>query len=238
MEYFPIKTRIVQPPKDDMYAVFDEYLTVVCEGDIVFVTSKIVAIHQGQCVLVGEIEKQTLVEQEAEYLLKSTGSEIASQLTIMHNALFYGAGIDESNADGHYILLPSKPFDMAYAIWKYVKEKHSLQNVGVVITDSHSSPMRTGAMGIAIAWWGFHPTESHKQKKDLFGRELQFSVTNIVDALAAGATVVCGETDESTPIVIARNIPKIIFTQEDTRDELFTQVEEDIYYPLLKAFYN
>lgn len=42
MEYRAIKTRILQPPKDDMYSVFDEYLTDVHENDIVLVTSKIV----------------------------------------------------------------------------------------------------------------------------------------------------------------------------------------------------
>ncbi len=237
MEYLPIKTRIVQPSKDDMFTVFDEYLTDVHEGDIVLVTSKIVAIHQGRCVPIGEADKRVLIEQEAEYLLKSTEEQSGSSLTIVHNALFYGAGIDESNADGHYILLPLKPFAAAKAVWQYLQKKHSLQNVGVLITDSHSSPMRTGATGIAIAWWGFHPTVSHKQKRDLFGRELQFSVTNVVDALAGGATVVCGETNECTPIVIARNVPHIVFTTEDTREELFTTIEEDVYYPLLKGFY-
>lgn len=156
----------------------------------------------------------------------------------MHHSLFYAAGIDESNANGHYVLLPKKPFDVAEEIWKYLKAKHKVENVGVIITDSHSQPLRIGAIGISIAWWGFTPIESHKMKKDLFGRPIHFSVTNIVDALSAGATVVCGETDESTPIVIAREVPNITFTKSDTRHEVFRSEKEDIYYPLLKPFYD
>ena len=238
MEYIPIKTRVMQPPKDDLFAVLDESLTDLRENDIVLITSKIVSIHQGRCVPVGSIEKRTLVEQEAEYLLDFEDKLTQSPLAIVHHSLFYAAGIDESNADGHYVLLPKKPFDIAEEIWKFLRKKHALENIGIIITDSHSQPLRIGATGISIAWWGFHPIESHKLKKDLFGRPIHFSVTNIVDALAGGATAVCGETNESTPIVIARNVPKLIFTKNDTRHELFKSQKEDIYYPLLKPFYD
>ena len=238
MEYFPIKTRVVHPPQDDLFSVLDESLSDVREGDIVLVTSKVVSIHQGRCVPIGSVEKRSLVEQEAEYLIDFKGSLTKSPLAIMHHALFYAAGIDESNANGHYVLLPKKPFDAAEEIWEYLRAKHNLTNVGVIITDSHSQPLRVGATGVSIGWWGFHPTESHKKKTDLFGRELHFSVTNIVDAIASGASVVCGETNESTPIVIARNVPNIVYTKHDTRHELFKSQKEDIYYPLLKPFYE
>lgn len=228
----------MQPPKDDLFALFDESLTDVKEGDIVLITSKIVSIHQGRCVPIGSVEKRDLVEQEADYLVDFKERLTQSPLAIVHHSLFYAAGIDESNADGHYVLLPKKPFDIAEEIWSYLQTKHGLQNVGVVITDSHSQPLRIGATGISLAWWGFHPVESHKLKKDLFGRSIHFSVTNIVDALAAGASVVCGETDESTPIVIARAVPNISYTKQDTRHELFKSQKEDIYYPLLRPFYD
>lgn len=238
MEYFAIKTRIMQPPQDSLFAVLDEYLTNVEEGDIVLITSKIISIHQGRCVPIDSANKRDLVEQEADYLLDFKDKLTQSPLAIVHHSLFYAAGIDESNADGHYVLLPKKPFDIAEEIWNYLREKHGLKNVGVIITDSHSQPLRIGAIGISIAWWGFHPIESHKEKKDLFGRPIHFSVTNIVDALAGGSAVVCGETNESTPIVIARDVPNIIYTKQDTRHEVFKSQKEDIYYPLLKPFYD
>ena len=238
MEYIPVQTRIMHPPKDDLFDLLESSVPTLREGDILLITSKIVSIHQGRCIPVGDISKRALVEQEAEFLIEEEGSGSSAPLAITNHALFYAAGIDESNADGHYVLLPKKPFDIAEEIWHFLKEKHGLSKLGVIITDSHSQPLRIGATGVALAWWGFHPIESHKMKKDLFGRPIHFSVTNLVDALSAGASVVCGETNESTPLVLVRNVPGLVYTKEDTRHELFKSRKEDIYYPLLKPFYR
>ncbi len=237
MQYIPIKTRRLLPPKDDLFTVLDESLTGVKDGDVILITSKIISIHQGRCIPVGETNKRNLIEQEADYLLEGEQYK-NSPLAIKHNALFYGAGVDESNANGHYILLPDKPFDIAEVVWKYLRERHQVEKIGVIITDSHSQPMRSGAVGISIAWWGFHPIESHTGKADLFGRPINWSATNIVDCVAAGSGAVSGETNESTPLIIARDVPNLIFTKVDTRHEIFRAPKEDIFYPLLKPFYD
>lgn len=238
MEYTPIRTRIMHPPQDDLFALLDEYVQDLQEGDVLLITSKVVSIHQGRCVPIGSISKRELVERESELLIEAQEGGSNAPLALTNHALFYAAGIDESNADGHYVLLPIKPFDIAEKIWLHLRERHGLTRLGVVITDSHSQPLRIGATGIALSWWGFHPIESHKMKKDLFGRPIHFSVTNLVDAIAAGASVVCGESNESTPLVVVRNVPHLAYTKEDTRHELFKSRKEDIYYPLLKPFYK
>ena len=238
MQYLPIKTRRLNPPQDDLYGVLNESIKELQEGDVVLVTSKIVSIHQGLCIPVSEADKRELVKEEADYLIDGHENYRLSPLAIKHNALFYAAGIDESNADGHYILLPKKPFEVAERIWDFLTSKHGLENLGVIITDSHSVPLRTGAIGVSIGWWGIHPSESHQGKKDLFARPLSFSSTNIVDCLAAGAGAVCGESNESTPITIVRGVPNLRFTRENTQNVLFCSQKEDIFYPLLKHFYK
>lgn len=50
MKFIPVKTRRVLPPKDDIYPILDDFLPKLREGDIIFITSKILAIHQGRCV--------------------------------------------------------------------------------------------------------------------------------------------------------------------------------------------
>ena len=47
-----------------------------------------------------------------------------------------------------------------------------------------------------------------------------------------------GEADESTPFIIVRNVPNLEFTKVDTRHEVFRAPKEDIFYPLLKPFYD
>lgn len=239
MHYIPIKTKIMQPPKDDLFSLIDEYLVDVQEEDIILVTSKVVSIHQGRCLPLSAIpSKRDLVIQEAEHYIDGAIKYNNSPLAIKYGALFYGAGIDESNADGHYILLPEKPFDFAELLHRYVRERHQVNSIGIIITDSHSLPLRRGCMSISIGHWGFHPILHHAGKADLFGRILKLSSTNIADALSAGASVVTGEADECLPVTIARDVSNVTFTNQDTRHEILIPAEDDIYYPLLKPFFR
>jgi dihydrofolate synthase / folylpolyglutamate synthase len=234
MQYIPIKTRIFQPPQDDLFAVLGESLVDVREGDVVAVSSKVVSIHEGSCVRVGGVDKKMLVEREAE--LSIPRSYWSSPLTVKHNAFIGTAGIDESNADGHYILLPQNPFVSAKNIHEYLAKRFQINNIGVIISDSHSSPLRRGAMGVAIGWWGFTPIINHVGKPDLFGREFRIEVSNIADAIAAGAGLVMGETDECQPIVVVRGVPNVTFTDVDTKDELFVKFEDDTFRVLYEDF--
>jgi dihydrofolate synthase / folylpolyglutamate synthase len=238
MEILPIKTRVMVPPKDDLFSLLDEGLTCVKEKDIILVTSKVVAIHQGRCVPVEGTDKRQLVESEAEYWVEGHEKYNLSPLAIKYNAMFYAAGIDASNSNGYYTLLPDEPSLAAKEIWQYVREKHQLNEVGVIISDSHTVPLRWGCIGISIGFWGFNPLERHAGKTDLFGRTLQFSSTNIVDGIAAAAGVIAGEADEATPIVIARDVPNVVFTDVDTSNELSLEPEDDIYAPILKVFFE
>lgn len=236
MQFIPIKTRRLNPPQDDLLSVLDESCTDVREGDIILVTSKVVGIHQGRCVLKNEVEKNALVQQEADYVLP--GGNALFPLTLKYQGFSVAGGVDSSNSGEYYSLLPTAPFEAAKKILEHIKDRHGVDKIAVIITDSCVKPMRVGVVGTAIGWWGMHPTDNHQGKLDLFGNPINFSATNIVDSLAAGSSAVCGEAGESTPVVIVRNVPNVIFTQNDTRQELLTDSKDDVYYPLLKAFYN
>jgi F420-0:gamma-glutamyl ligase len=234
MELIPIKTRILHPPKDNLFEVLDTSLIDLHEGDVVCITSKVVAIHEGRCVLIEGTDKIALVEKEATHLYYPDGKK--KPLTITHNALISAAGIDESNGEGYYILLPQDAFVSARLIHTYLVEHHKLNTLGVVITDSHSLPFRYGAMSVAVGCWGFAPIESHIGRPDLFGRTMEYSKTNIPDSIAAATTLVTGECDEAQPITIVRNIPNLIFTDVDPQPEFFVRPEDDIYRDLYKNF--
>ena len=234
MKFIPIKTRIFQPPQDDLFAILDESLTGVEEGDVVVVSSKVVSIHEGNCVPIEGADKKALIVQEAQFAIPR--SYWSSPLTVAHNAFIGTAGIDESNADGHYVLLPRDPFISAYNLYRYLQGRFGIKNLGVVISDSHSSPLRRGAMGVAIGWWGFKPTINHVGKPDLFGREFKIEVSNIADAVAAAAGLVMGETDECQPVVIARKVPGITFVDGNTKDELFVASKDDTFRVLYEQF--
>lgn len=234
MEYIPIKTRVLQPPQDDLFSVLDESLTDVREGDVVVVTSKVVAIHQGRCVEKEGADKLALIKAEADYLIDTTYRDFP--LTIKYHTLIASAGIDESNSGDYFALLPKKPFVAAQEIWCYIRQKHKIEQLGVVITDSHLMPFRWGVTGVSIGFWGIKPVEYHKGKKDLFGREIKFSSTNIIDGIAAASGLVSGESGECQPIVIARGVPYLQFSNEDHSKEFLVDPKEDIYRVLFEKY--
>lgn len=236
MQYIPVHTRTLTPPKDDLFAVLDELLTDVEEGDVILITSKVISIHHGRCVPIEGTDKKVLIEAEADGVQYVDYRD--KPLTIVHDALISNAGIDESNGDGHYVLLPEDPYTDAKVIGTYIKEKHGVANIAVIITDSHSLPFRYGAMSVAIGFWGMEPLIKHRGKKDIFGREIQHSWTNIVDTLAAGSTAVAGETNEKTPIVIARGAPNLTFSEEDQKDNFIIARSNGKYEDLYKALFD
>lgn len=238
MYTIPLKTRVMCPPKDDLYAVLDEYLQELQERDVLVVTSKIVAIHQGRCVpITADTDKQALIEQESDAYLPAAEPGFWN-LSVKVGALLLSAGIDESNADNHFILLPEHPSKMAQEIHTYLQKRFEVRDIAVVITDSHSIPFRYGTLGVAIGWHGFRPVMHFTGSKDLFGRTFHYTRINVADALAAIGVFAMGETTEQTPLCIIREAPYLEFVDAVTTNELFIPPKEDIYYSLLKPFYE
>ncbi|MFT7507821.1 MAG: F420-0:gamma-glutamyl ligase, partial [Acidimicrobiales bacterium] len=225
MQILPIKTRIMNPPQDDIFPVLDEYLSDVQEGDVILISSKIVAISEGRTVRLDEVDKAELVASEADLLVPR--SYWYSPLTVVRSAFIGTSGIDESNSGEYLVMLPKDAFFSAKEIHEYLKKRFDVKNIGVVITDSHSQPLRRGASGISVGFWGFEPVIDHIGKKDLFGRKIKIEQSNLVDGLAAAATVVMGEVDECQPVVIARGVPDLMFTEENKKDTLFVPFEDD-----------
>lgn len=234
MEFISIKTKVMQPPQDDLWALLDESLKELKDNDIVLVSSKVVAIHQGRSIKIGDIERAELIRQESDLIIPR--EYYSSPLTVTNHAFLGAAGIDESNGGGYYILLPENIFEFSKELHEYLLKKFSLTNLGVIITDSHSSPFRYGATGVALGWWGMEPVQDHRGRRDLFGREIQYERSNLVDGLAAGATVVSGEVDECLPIIIARGVANVTFTEVDTRDQLLVPYKEDLFRVLYEKF--
>ncbi len=107
MEYLPVKTRVLKPPQDDLLAVLGSSLPALQEEDIVLISSKVVAIHEGCAVAMGEIQKSELIAKAADLIIPRP--YFTSPLTVAHHAFLGAAGIDESNGNGYYILLPEDP---------------------------------------------------------------------------------------------------------------------------------
>lgn len=238
----------MMPPEDDLLSLIKEGFLAkkikLKEKSVVIITSKIVAIGQGRCVKINQNlseedqrnEKDKLVKKEAEYYIdrKDVPNQMAI-LTIKNNILIPTAGIDESNANGYYILWPKKPFLEAKKIWQFLRKEFKIKKIGVIISDSHTTPLRAGMMGIAIAYYGFNPLNSYVGKKDIFGRKLKMTRVSVADSLAIAAVFEMGESNEMTPVAVIEDIRDIKFGFDSTKaDPMKIDKKIDIYYPLIK----
>ena len=235
IEFIPIRTRIIHPPKDDIMDIIDSL--DVRDGDIIFITSKILGIYQGRTVKIGTIEKEELIKKEAERYLPYTNKagDFHVNLTVNQNILIPAAGIDESNADGHYIMWPKHPDQLCQEIRTHLIKKHQLKNLGVVTTDSHTTPLRWGVTGITIGLAGVEPVKDIRGEPDLFGRSLHLTKVNLVDPLASMAVLLMGESNECTPIVILRGYQGIPFSDNASMASFKIEPEEDLYSPLISV---
>lgn len=206
-----IKTRVFLPPKDDLFSLLKESLFDLKEKSIIVFTSKIISIWQGRCLKMDLVKnKDSLIKKEADfYLERKKTLNNSCLLTIKNDLLIPSAGIDESNGWGYYILWPKNPFSAAKKIYQFIKKNYHLKKIGIIISDSHTIPMRRGTVGISIAHWGFEALKDYRGKKDIFGRKLKITQLNIADSLAAAATLVMGEGKEQTPIAIIENLDPV-----------------------------
>lgn len=149
MHITAIKTRKISP-KECLEEILGLYVPVLQEKDILVITSKIVSLCQGRIVDKEKISKPDLIKQEAEAVLQTQAHPYHLYLTLKEGILIPSAGIDESNGDDMYILYPENIQHIAIYIWQYLLKKHTIQSLGIVITDSHTTILRRGVTGIAL----------------------------------------------------------------------------------------
>jgi coenzyme F420-0:L-glutamate ligase / coenzyme F420-1:gamma-L-glutamate ligase len=120
------------------------------------------------------------------------------------------AGIDLSNVDGsagdaRALLLPSDPDGECEQLRRSLLECTGT-GVAVIINDSHGRAWRNGTVGVAIGVSGIPALLDLRGKPDLFGRALRITQVGMADELAAAASLLMGQADEGTPVVLIRGL--------------------------------
>lgn len=236
-----IKTHRIQCG-ESINLILDHYIPALEEQSILAISSKIISISQGRVVAKSEHDKETLVRQEADAVIDSAYQNYGVYLTIKNNRLIPSAGIDESNGDGVYILYPRNIQEIAFSLWTDLRKKHAIEHLGIIITDSHVTPLRRGVIGIALGWCGFEALYSYIGKLDIYGQPLRVTQINLLDALATSAVLMMGEGCEQTPLALIRNAPKLNFllrppTSQEEQD-ISIPMHEDLYAPLFMELWR
>jgi len=225
---------------DNLFDVISQSLPALPERSVVVVSSKIISTCEGRFVpkvTDTREEKHALVRQEAQLYTEPHSSKYDLMLTVKGNWMFVNAGLDESNANGQYLLWPKNPQQSANDIWQFLRDHYGVKEVGVTISDSTSIPLNWGVIGHAIAHCGFEALKSYIGKPDLYGRLLKMEQVNMMQSVTAAAVLEMGEGAERTPLAIVQDIRDIVFqdqpptTQELT--DLHIELEDDAFAPIL-----
>jgi F420-0:gamma-glutamyl ligase len=143
------------------------------------------------------------------------------------------AGIDESNANDHYVLYPTDPFKSAKRLRPWLMKEYGIQELAVIITDSMSMPLRRGAIGFALSWDGIDPLRDYRGTPDIFGRLIRVELANLIDSLAAAAVLEMGEGSECTPVAVIRGAKNISFKNRSPKKDaqLMVAPDDDVFTP-------
>ena len=158
------------------------------DGDVVAVTSKVVAKAEGR-VVAGD-RAALLPGETARVVARRGGTTI---VRTRHGLTLAAGGIDASNvAAGSVVLLPEDPDGSARAIRRGIAERTG-RNVGVVVTDTAGRAWRQGQTDIAIGAAGLRVAEDYAGRVDAHGNELAVTAPAVADEIAGLAELAQGK---------------------------------------------
>lgn len=201
-------------PGDDLAALIAEGAAQVAwpdgtigltDGDIVVITSKVVAKAEGRIEQAASRDDLVLRESVRVIATKRTPRGETRIVQTAHGLVLAAAGIDASNTDpGTVVLLPVDP-DASAARLRSELQQRTGARIAVVITDTMGRPWRMGLTDVAIGVAGLQPLDDHTGRVDAHGRTLEMTVIAIADEIAAAADLVKGKVDE-VPVGIVRGM--------------------------------
>ncbi len=251
LQVFPIKTERIDVGCDLTSVILNSLGSQNLEledGDVLAVSSKVLSTSQGRVVRLSGVEASeeagrlaeahSLEPEFVELVLREAdevyGGVHGALLTLKDGVLTANAGVDHKNAPpGHAALWPRNPWMEAERIRREILRRTG-RRIGVIIVDSHLSPLRMGTRGLALAVAGFRPVADLRGRTDLYGRRIRITRHSIADDLASTAHLVMGEADEGTPAALIRGAP-ITLTEDVNPSETLISCDECIYVKGLKG---
>ena len=242
LSFFSINGIPMVKPGDDLVNLINDGLIGMNEAfqneDVLVIAQKIISKAENRYVdltevVPGDRAKRIALDvdkdpRKVQVILDESNEVVRARsgvLIVEHRLGFVqaNAGIDQSNItndDGDNedlcLLLPMDADASAKCIRYIINERFGV-NVGVIINDSMGRAWRMGTLGLAIGVSGFTALESYIGEKDIFGKELAVTQVAAADEIAAGASLVMGQTTEKTPAVIVRGYHPLEPKQDSMR---------------------
>lgn len=225
LELIPV-TGLPEVASGDRIADLVDQRTTLQSGDVVVVSSKIVAKAEGRVVPhpgTGA-ERQELVEQQSVRILRRRDHLLVTETP--HGFVCANAGVDWSNVPlGHAALLPVDPDRSARRIRDGLRAISGCE-VGVVVTDTFGRPWRKGVVDVALGSAGITPVRDLRGTADDHGNVLQGTQVCVADEIASAAELVMGKTGR-VPVVVVRGLPADVFGPGSISADVVRKPQDD-----------
>jgi coenzyme F420-0:L-glutamate ligase/coenzyme F420-1:gamma-L-glutamate ligase len=201
-------------------------------GDIVVVTSKIIAKAEGRVIHAEDREDAITSETVRIVATKEQPRGVTRIVETSHGLILAAAGVDASNTEsGTVVLLPRDPDASAQQLREQIMQLRSI-NVGVIITDTLGRAWRLGVTDHAIGAAGIQVLDDLTGTNDSFGQELHMTVVAIADQLAAASELVRAK-QTLTPVAVIRGASQWVHeygvTGTGSARDLIRPSEEDLF---------
>ncbi|RUM33087.1 MAG: coenzyme F420-0:L-glutamate ligase [Archaeoglobus sp.] len=247
-EVVPVKFPLLR--KTTLREIAEILSPYVSKGDVVVVSSSIISRAEGR---ISKLDEYT-PSDDAVRLAKKLGEderfiqaviEESEEILIDYPFLLtkakfgnicVNAGIDRSNVERGYILLPPEnPDKSADTLRKLIKNVSGVE-VGVIITDTNGRCFRKGVTGFAIGCSGIKPLKNWVGRSDLFGNVLTKTSECVADEIAAFANLLMGEGNYSIPAVIFKGLRDTVEFGEGKLSDVYRSREEDIIRRIIREW--
>ena len=193
---------------DDLAALLAG-LVELADGDVVLVTSKVVAKAEGR--VVPGTREDLLPDETARVVARRGPTTI---VRTHHGLTLAAAGIDASNvAPGHVVLLPVDPDASARRLRARLAALTG-RTVAVVVTDTAGRAWRHGQTDLAVGAAGLRVLDDHAGRHDPHGNELVVTAPAVADELAGAAELVQGKLGRR-PFAVVRGRSDLVLPADD-----------------------
>ena len=205
---------------DDLAAVLAG-LVELADGDVVLVTSKVVAKAEGRVV---PGTREDLLPGETARVVARRGP--TTIVRTHHGLTLAAAGIDASNVEpGHVVLLPVDPDASARRLRAGLAGLTG-RTVAVVVTDTAGRAWRHGQTDLAVGAAGLRVLDDHAGLRDPHGNELVVTAPAVADELAGAAELVQGKLGRR-PFAVVRGRADLVLPAGDDGPGAAALVRDD-----------
>ncbi len=228
-----------------LQALQDNHLSLQ-DRDVVVLAQKVVSKAEDRYVSLSDITPSEAAQELADkadkdprqmqVLLNESREVIKTKLGVViveHNNGYVhaNAGIDQSNieqnGDERLLLLPENPDQSAEQLKQSLEQASGTRQLAIVINDSFGRAWRNGTCGVCIGAAGFAVIDDKIGESDLFGNELKVTQAAVADEIAAAASLVMGQADEGTPVVIIRGLN--LMSSDQGSETLIRAKQDDLF---------